>query len=152
MEGTQFRYVIKFVADMNRAVKFYRDTLGLQLKFESPGWSEFVTGETTLALHPASEKSPAGKDRIGVHSRRRRGFLPGHERQRSPVQHAAQEAGLRRGAGAVRRFRRRTLQRRCRGGVSSNAANRGVHRSFLVRHVRRVLVSHAQADFFGAQF
>ncbi len=41
-------YVIKFVADMNRAVKFYRDVLGLPLKFESPGWSEFVTGETTL--------------------------------------------------------------------------------------------------------
>jgi catechol 2,3-dioxygenase-like lactoylglutathione lyase family enzyme len=29
-------YVIKFVADMNRAVKFYRDVLGLDLKFESP--------------------------------------------------------------------------------------------------------------------
>jgi catechol 2,3-dioxygenase-like lactoylglutathione lyase family enzyme len=50
--------VIKFVADMNRAVKFYRDVLGLSLKFESPGWSEFITGETTLALHPASEKIP----------------------------------------------------------------------------------------------
>jgi hypothetical protein len=23
MEGTQFRYVIKFVSDMNKAVKFY---------------------------------------------------------------------------------------------------------------------------------
>lgn len=57
MEGTQFRYVIKFVTDMNKAVKFYRDTLGLQLRFESPGWSEFATGETTLALHPASDKN-----------------------------------------------------------------------------------------------
>jgi catechol 2,3-dioxygenase-like lactoylglutathione lyase family enzyme len=37
MEGTQFRYVIKFVTDMNKAIKFYRDTLGLQLRFESPG-------------------------------------------------------------------------------------------------------------------
>ena len=58
-------YVIKFVADMNRAVKFYRDVLGLPLKFESPGWSEFVTGETTLALHPASEKNPAGAVELG---------------------------------------------------------------------------------------
>ena len=58
-------YVIKFVADMNRAVKFYRDVLGLSLKFESPGWSEFVTGETTLALHPASEKNPAGAVELG---------------------------------------------------------------------------------------
>ena len=45
MEGTQFRYVIKLVAEMDKAVKFYRDVLGLQLKFESPGWSEFVTAK-----------------------------------------------------------------------------------------------------------
>lgn len=58
-------YVIEFVANMDRAVKFYRDTLGLPLKFESPGWSEFSTGETTLGLHPASEKNPAGKVELG---------------------------------------------------------------------------------------
>jgi predicted enzyme related to lactoylglutathione lyase len=58
-------YVIKFVADMDRAVKFYRDVLGLQLKFESSGWSEFVTGETRLALHPASAKNPAGAVELG---------------------------------------------------------------------------------------
>jgi lactoylglutathione lyase len=65
MQGTQLRYAIKFVADMDKAVKFYRDVLGLQLKFESPDWSEFVTGETTLALHPASDKNPAGKIELG---------------------------------------------------------------------------------------
>jgi len=65
MQGTQLRYVIKFVADMDKALKFYRDVVGLTLKFESPGWSEFVTGETTLALHPASEKNPAGKVELG---------------------------------------------------------------------------------------
>jgi uncharacterized glyoxalase superfamily protein PhnB len=65
MRGTQLRYVIKFVADMGKAVKFYRDVPGLELNFESPGWSEFVTGETTLALHPASEKNPAGKVELG---------------------------------------------------------------------------------------
>jgi lactoylglutathione lyase len=58
-------YVIKFVADMDRAVKFYRDVLGLPLKFQSPGWSEFVTGETALALHPASQKNPAGSVQLG---------------------------------------------------------------------------------------
>ena len=58
-------YVIKFVANMDAAVQFYRDTLGLQLRFESPGWSEFATGETTLALHPASDKNPAGKVEFG---------------------------------------------------------------------------------------
>lgn len=60
-------YAIEFVADMNRAVKFYRDTIGLPLKFESPGWSEFVTADTTFALHPASEKNPAGKVELGFH-------------------------------------------------------------------------------------
>jgi len=65
MQGTQLRYVIKFVADMNKAVKFHRDVLGLPLKFESPGWSEFATGETVLALHPASEKNPPGKVELG---------------------------------------------------------------------------------------
>jgi predicted enzyme related to lactoylglutathione lyase len=58
-------YIIEFVADMERAVKFYRDAVGLPLKFQSPGWSEFSTGETTLALHPASDKSPAGKIDLG---------------------------------------------------------------------------------------
>ena len=44
-------YVMVNVSDMSRSVAFYRDTLGLRLKFESPGWSEFETGATTLALH-----------------------------------------------------------------------------------------------------
>ena len=65
MQGTQLKYVIKFVADMDKAVKFYRDVFGLQVKFESPGWSEFVTGETTLALHPASDRNPAGQLELG---------------------------------------------------------------------------------------
>jgi len=65
MQETQLRYAIKFVADMEKAVKFHRDVLGLKLKFESPGWSEFATGETTLALHPASDKNPAGRVELG---------------------------------------------------------------------------------------
>jgi lactoylglutathione lyase len=44
-------YVMVNVSDMRHSVAFYRDTLGLRLKFESPGWSEFETGATTLALH-----------------------------------------------------------------------------------------------------
>ena len=58
-------YVIEFVADMERAVRFYRDVVGLPLKFQSPGWSEFATGDVTLALHPSSEKNPTGKLEIG---------------------------------------------------------------------------------------
>jgi lactoylglutathione lyase len=62
---TKLNYAIEFVADMDRAVKFYRDVIGLSLKFESPGWSEFATGDTTLALHPASQKNPAGRVELG---------------------------------------------------------------------------------------
>ena len=61
----KLNYVIKFVDNMDRAVKFYRDVLGLPLKFQSPDWSEFATGETTLALHPASMENPAGSVELG---------------------------------------------------------------------------------------
>jgi lactoylglutathione lyase len=54
-------YVIESVEDMARAVKFYRDVVGLPLRFQSEGWSEFSTGETVLALHPDSEKNPSGR-------------------------------------------------------------------------------------------
>ena len=44
-------YAIVFVSDMGRSVAFYRDVLGLPLRFESPGWTEFATEGATLALH-----------------------------------------------------------------------------------------------------
>ena len=58
-------YAIKYVADMDRAIAYYRDKLGLELKFQSPFWSEFVTGETVLALHPASDENAAGSVELG---------------------------------------------------------------------------------------
>ena len=48
---TQLDYTMVIVSDMKRSVAFYRDTLGVPLKFESPEWTEFATGSTTLALH-----------------------------------------------------------------------------------------------------
>ena len=63
--GLKLGYAIHYVADMDRAVRFYRDTLGLALKFASPEWTEFATGETTLALHPASTANPAGSTHLG---------------------------------------------------------------------------------------
>ena len=56
-------YAIIFVSDMKRAVAFYRDVLGLPLKFESPGWTEFATDGATLALHAAKATAPARDDR-----------------------------------------------------------------------------------------
>jgi lactoylglutathione lyase len=66
-------YIIVFVSDMQRSTAFYRDLLGLSLNFSSPGWTEFATGATTIALHPArntsisssQDQSPAGQAQLG---------------------------------------------------------------------------------------
>lgn len=53
----KFAYTILFVRDMARSIAFYRDLLGLNLKMESPEWSEFAPPATegcTLALHLAA--------------------------------------------------------------------------------------------------
>lgn len=47
---TPERFVI-YVSDMQRSTAFYLDTLGLPLKFSSPGWTEFNNGGTIIALH-----------------------------------------------------------------------------------------------------
>lgn len=64
----RFTYAIKFVADMDASVAFYRDRIGLPLRFASPAWSEFASGETTLALHAADGDHPAGSVQLGFGS------------------------------------------------------------------------------------
>jgi lactoylglutathione lyase len=64
--STKLAYVMVFVSDMKRSVAFYRDQVGLKLRFASPAWSEFETGGTILALHPAGSNHPAGTSEIGV--------------------------------------------------------------------------------------
>jgi lactoylglutathione lyase len=67
-------YAIVFVSDMKRSVAFYRDVVGLPLKFDSPEWSEFSTDGATLALHRSEEAAsnqdgtelPAGRCRPGL--------------------------------------------------------------------------------------
>jgi len=69
-----FGYSIVFVSDMQRSVGFYRDVLGLPLRFESPEWTEFDTPKTTLALHVTDspslrnepkDENPAGQCHLG---------------------------------------------------------------------------------------
>jgi catechol 2,3-dioxygenase-like lactoylglutathione lyase family enzyme len=48
--------VVVYVRDMERAIRFYRDTLGLQIEHESPGWTTFRTGACTLALHATDRR------------------------------------------------------------------------------------------------
>src|SRR5687768_8863185 len=57
----QANYIMIHVSDMKKSVTFYRDQLGLAFKFESPGWSEFATGTTTIALHHVQGPSAASK-------------------------------------------------------------------------------------------
>ena len=64
-------YAIVFVSDMKRSVEFYRDVLGLPLKFETPGWTEFATDGATLALHACKESDA---DEYGRPGRWRSGF------------------------------------------------------------------------------
>ena len=68
----KFTHAIVFVSDMARSVAFYRDTLGLPLRFESPEWTEFEMPGNTLALHladgPATSSqsmAPAGQCQLG---------------------------------------------------------------------------------------
>ena len=51
-------YAIVFVSDMKRSISFYRDVLGLPLRFESSHWTEFATDGATLALHESERPNP----------------------------------------------------------------------------------------------
>ena len=67
----QIDYTMVVVSDMDKSVEFYRDKLGIPLKFQSPEWTEFQTGVTTLALHGGGvprSGPPAGRDaRVALH-------------------------------------------------------------------------------------
>jgi lactoylglutathione lyase len=61
----ELAYIIKFVTDMDKSIKFYRDILGLRIKMQSDKWTEFDTGATILALHLTTEKKIAGNIQLG---------------------------------------------------------------------------------------
>lgn len=47
-------YVIRYVEDLERAVAFYRDVLGVEHRFTDEAYAEFSTGSTKLAFFPRS--------------------------------------------------------------------------------------------------
>ena len=49
--------VILLVSNMEKSVRFYKDTLGLPVKTKSKDWTEFFDNNTVLALHPAKKRS-----------------------------------------------------------------------------------------------
>ena len=44
-------YFMLHVVDMDRAAGFYREGVGLGVRFVSPDWSELAWGDATVALH-----------------------------------------------------------------------------------------------------
>jgi lactoylglutathione lyase len=59
-------YIMVTVSNMARSVEFYKDKLGIPMKFGTPEWTEFQTGNTTLALHGGGKPQDAPKD-SGAH-------------------------------------------------------------------------------------
>ncbi len=52
-----------FVSDLDRAVQFYTEVLGLRLVYRAGGhWASIdAGGGSSIGLHPATEHNPAGK-------------------------------------------------------------------------------------------
>ena len=99
----EFSHAIVFVSDMARSIAFYRDVLGLPLRFESPEWTEFDTPGSTLALHLAddsvrqvlAELDPSGHMQSGLRRGRHRRLPPGNDRQRRHLFAAARRRRFR---------------------------------------------------------
>jgi catechol 2,3-dioxygenase-like lactoylglutathione lyase family enzyme len=53
------------VDDMDQAVAFYRDTLGLEVQYESVDWVELDAGNVTIALRRYGS-GPEGRPELGV--------------------------------------------------------------------------------------
>jgi len=71
----QLDYAIVFVSDMSHSIQFYREILGLTLKYETSEWSEFITGGITLALHGGGISDPDSPiDRLKSAGQCRPGF------------------------------------------------------------------------------
>jgi lactoylglutathione lyase len=52
---TRLGYAILFVSDLDRPIGFYRDVVGLPLRFRADAYAEFATDGAKFALFPRSE-------------------------------------------------------------------------------------------------
>ncbi len=59
---TKVGAVIVLVSNMERSVKFYKETLELPVKTQSDDWTEFFHKDTTIALHPIKKKTKASQE------------------------------------------------------------------------------------------
>ncbi len=53
------------VDDMDRAIGFYRDVLGLPVRYQSDDWAELGAGNVTIALRRFGS-GPEGRPELGV--------------------------------------------------------------------------------------
>jgi predicted enzyme related to lactoylglutathione lyase len=71
MTPTSISQIILFVKDMETEVRFYRDMLGLEVRFpyniddfSEEMWVELEAGACTLALHGGAEEMPGQQHQI----------------------------------------------------------------------------------------
>ncbi len=55
MTRSRIDHVILYVRDLDASICFYRDVVGLELKFRDPAYAEFVTRGTKFGLFPRSD-------------------------------------------------------------------------------------------------
>jgi lactoylglutathione lyase len=56
-------YVVLYVEDLSASIDFYRDVVGMELKFEENGYAEFVTEQTKFGLYEKARlKSLIGRE------------------------------------------------------------------------------------------
>jgi predicted enzyme related to lactoylglutathione lyase len=55
-----FRHVMLLVNDLPKTVAFYRDAFGLEVRMQSPVWTELVLDGTTLAVHATEDEVTVG--------------------------------------------------------------------------------------------
>ena len=99
----------KFVADMNRAVKFYRDVLGLPPEVRVPRLERIYHRRNHAGVTSSLSEESGGRCRVGLHGSRHSKLPSGDESERRSVQYATNETRLRRLTSAVRGLRGRTL-------------------------------------------
>ncbi len=51
-------YYVMMVEEMERAIRFYREVMGLSLRSRSEWWSELTFGDGVLALHGGGDSEP----------------------------------------------------------------------------------------------
>jgi catechol 2,3-dioxygenase-like lactoylglutathione lyase family enzyme len=61
MSVVRLHYGIVYVRNMERSIQFYRDAIGLPLRFATADWSELRAGAVSIALHRATDALDPGE-------------------------------------------------------------------------------------------